>query len=185
MQDFDVVLKRNPNNSTFFSYRANAHSELKEYEKAIADWTQVIRLNSQNPIASQFDTFNLNFFDAIPYYNRGLNYNSLGAYNKAIGDFTQAILLNSLYSAAYNNRGISYKNLGEYDKAIADYNQAISLNPQYADAYFNRGYSYKNLGEYDKAIADYRQAADLYQLQGNTENFQKVLSFIEEIEKLK
>jgi tetratricopeptide (TPR) repeat protein len=63
--------------------------------------------------------------------------------------------------------------------------EAIRLNPQYADAYYNRGNSYFNLKKYDLAIADAQQAANLFQQQGDTENYQKTLSLIEDIEELK
>jgi tetratricopeptide (TPR) repeat protein len=45
-----------------------------------------------------------------------------------------------------------------------------------------RGNSYYKLKEYDKAISDYQQAADLFQQQGDTENYQKVLSLIENLQ---
>ncbi len=62
------------------------------------------------------------------------------------------------------------------------YNEAIRLNPQYATAYNNRGNSYSDLGEDQKAIADFQQAANLFQQQGNTELYQKVLNIIKELQ---
>ena len=40
---------------------------------------------------------------------------------------------------AYLNRGDAWRDKKEYDKAIADYNEAIRLDPKDAVAYFNRG----------------------------------------------
>ncbi|MDR1785728.1 MAG: tetratricopeptide repeat protein, partial [Spirochaetaceae bacterium] len=81
-----------------------------DYDKAIADYTQTIRLDPDNVIA---------------YYNRGVAYHDKGDYDKAIADYTQAIKIYPEYAAVHNNRGIAHDNNGEYDKAIADYTQAI------------------------------------------------------------
>ena len=43
---------------------------------------------------------------------------------------------------AYYNRGIAYGHKGEHDKAIADYTEAIRLDPKHADAHYNRGIAY-------------------------------------------
>ena len=48
-----------------------------------------------------------------------------------------------------------------YDKAIADFTEAIRLDPKDADAYCNRARAYYSKGEYDKAIADYSEAIRL------------------------
>ena len=94
------------------------------YDKAIADYTEAIRLDPK-------------FAEA--YYNRGVAYENKGEYDKAIADYTEAIRLDPKYAEAYNSRGFAYGNKGEHDKAIADYTEAIRLDPKYANAYYNRG----------------------------------------------
>jgi tetratricopeptide (TPR) repeat protein len=113
------------------------------YDRAIADFTQAIRLDPDN---------------AEGYLERGIAYDSKGDYDRAIADYNQAIRLNPDYYTAYNNRGDAYGGKGDYDRAIADYNQVIRLNPDIDAAFNNRGLVYKNKGDYDMAIADYTQA---------------------------
>ena len=102
-----------------------------EHDKAIADYTEAIRLDPK---------------DAEAYCNRGLAYGNKGDYDKAIADYTEAIRLNPKYAEAYYNRGMTYASKGEYDKAIADYTEAIRLDPKYAEAYYSRGVGLREQG---------------------------------------
>jgi tetratricopeptide (TPR) repeat protein/predicted small secreted protein len=116
------------------------------YDRAIADFTQAIRLDPNN---------------AKAYTERGDAYADKGDSERAIADYTQAIRIDPNYAWAYNNRGLSYNDKGEYDRAIADYTQAIRLDPNYMETYYNRGLAYYNKREYDRAIANYTQAIRL------------------------
>ncbi|MDR3146958.1 MAG: tetratricopeptide repeat protein [Treponema sp.] len=114
-----------------------------EYDSAIADFTEALRLNP-----------NL----AAAYSNRGSAYWYKEDYDRAITDYTQAIRLDPNYAKAYNMRGSAYRDKGDYDRAIADYNQAIRLDPNYVWAYVNRGVAYYIKKDYNRAIADYEAA---------------------------
>ncbi|MDR1784959.1 MAG: tetratricopeptide repeat protein, partial [Spirochaetaceae bacterium] len=129
--------------ATDYFKRAYEYDEKKDYDRAILDYTQVIRLN---PLADG------------AYNNRGLAYEKKGDYDRAIADYTHAIMLNPNYAGIYYNRGNAYRNKGDYDQAIADYTQAIRLKPDDANAYSNRGNAYSDKGDYDRAIADYEMA---------------------------
>ena len=126
--------------------RAKREAEQDQYDKAIADYTEAIRLKPD-------------FADA--YANRAFAYGSLEQFDKAVADCNEAIRLQPDSAEAYKNRGGAYCNLKQYDKAIADCNEAIRLKPDFARAYSNRGNSYLGLKEYDKAMADYNQAIRL------------------------
>ena len=89
----------------------------KEYDKAIADYTEAIRLDPRN---------------AERLRNRGIAWRSKKEYDKAIADYNEAIRLDPEYALAYNHRGMAWSDKKEYDKAIADYNEAIRLDPKYA-----------------------------------------------------
>ena len=117
-----------------------------EHDKAIADYTEAIRLAPK---------------DAEAYYNRGTSYVNRGEYDEAIADLTEAIRFNPKNTDAFCNRGLAYSHKGEHDKAIADYTEAIRLVPSNAIAYTNRGADYGIKGEYDKAIADSTEAIRL------------------------
>lgn len=72
--------------------------------KAIADYTEAIRLNPE-------------FADAC--FNRGNAYYGKGQYDDAIADYTEAIRLNPKFAEAYYNRGNAYE-----AKAEADFTKA-------------------------------------------------------------
>jgi tetratricopeptide (TPR) repeat protein len=160
--------------------RGVCYNELKDFDKALADYSIAIKLNLKlaeaynnrgNVYSKQkaYDKALADFSKAIElnpnfaeaYYNRGNVYHNRKDYDKALVDYTKAIELNKEYAEPYNNRGVVYKELKDFDKALADYNKAIELNPKLAEAYSNRGSVYYQLKEYEKALADYNKAIAL------------------------
>jgi tetratricopeptide (TPR) repeat protein len=109
------------------------------YERAIVDYTEVIRLNPG---------------DASAYSGRGNAYRNKGDYDRAIADYTEAIRLNPSDASAYMNRGDAYEGIKDYDRAIADYTEAIKLQPDNEKAYGNRGMAYSSKGDNSRAKAD-------------------------------
>jgi tetratricopeptide (TPR) repeat protein len=199
--DYNEAIRLNPEYAKAYNNRGFSYHILGENQKAIADYNEAIRLNpklakvyfnrgisysdlgeNQKAIADHTEAIRLNPKLAEAYYNRGISYSDLGEYNIAIADHTEAIRLNPKLAKAYVNRGASYYALGEHNIAIADYNEAIRLNPELAGAYVTRGGSYYALGDKIKAIEDLQKAANLLEQQGDVENYQKVLSLIEELE---
>jgi tetratricopeptide (TPR) repeat protein len=121
-----------------------------DYDRAIADYTEAIRLTE---IESERSIF---------YKNRGKVYVDRGEYDKGISDYSEAIRL--CPNSGLFDRGIAYDLTGEYDKAIADYTELIRLSsPGYEqyDYFYNRGIVYDEKGECEKAIADYTTAIGL------------------------
>ena len=138
-------IRANPSSVNYLK-RGQIWKHKKEYDIAIADYNEAIRLDPQY---------------AGAFINRGLAWSNKKEYDKAIADDNEAIRLDPQYALAFNNRGVAWRNKKEYDKAIADYNEAIRLDPQSALAFNNRGYAWHNKKEYDKAIADYNEAIRL------------------------
>lgn len=94
-----------------------------EFDKAIADCSQAIRLKANHSAA---------------YACRGGARLEKGEHDKALGDFTRAILLNPRDAyAAFTGRGMVWRRKGQYARAIADYHQAIRLNPVHGDRAYN------------------------------------------------
>ena len=121
-------------------------AQQQAYEKAIADFTEAIRLD---PGAAK------------TYRERGSAYIQKGDQDRAIADCTQAIRLDPNSATAYQIRGIAYWHKGDYDRAIADCTQAIKIDPNIARAYNNRGIAYDRKWDYYRAIADCTQAIRL------------------------
>jgi tetratricopeptide (TPR) repeat protein len=96
--------------------RGNQAFEHEDYQDAINNYTEAIRLNPQS----------------IRSYNyRGLARKKLGDLNGAISDFGEAISLNPQVGEAYYNRGAVYEQQGEYQKALTDYAAALRFGRNY------------------------------------------------------
>ncbi|MEM7726394.1 MAG: tetratricopeptide repeat protein [Cyanobacteria bacterium P01_A01_bin.45] len=119
------------------------HEISKQYQEAIADYTEAISLNSQ---------------DFRAYINRGNAYKALKNRQSAIQDYKQAIQINSDFAIAHNNLCTIRNDLKNYQAAIKDCTQAIQLNSKFALAYSNRGNAYSNLNNKQAALEDYKQA---------------------------
>lgn len=113
---------------------------LENYNGAIADLTETIRLSPKNVYA---------------YFNRGIAKSYLGQYTDAIADWSEAIRLDPNFVSAYVNRGFLKGELGQYIAAVADFNTAIQLKPNFAVAYFYRGLMKDSLKQYAAAIEDF------------------------------
>ena len=124
-----------------------AYGNKGEYDKAIADYTEAIRLDPKY---------------AKAYYNRGWAYGEQGrATTRRLPTTPRPSGSTRSMPVAYYDRGNAYAEKGEYDKAIADYTEAIRLDPMAADAYHFRGLAYDNKGDHDAAAVDFAQARRL------------------------
>ena len=129
--------------SKAYATRGVTYYELKEYKLAIDDYTQAIKIDSQN---------------AEYYAFRGGIYSFLKEYKQAINDYTQAIKIDDKNAIYYNARGLTYLELKDYKLAINDYTQAIQLDPKNATYYGVRGFAHYFLKDYKQAINDWNQA---------------------------
>src|ERR1700722_18813971 len=110
--------------TSLFNNRGNAWYSKGEYDRAIADFDEAIRLDPKGP---------------FPYNGRGNAWASKVEYGRAIADFDESIRLQPKNSSSRNNRGLAWKETREFDRAIADFNDAIRLAPKWPVAYSNRG----------------------------------------------
>jgi tetratricopeptide (TPR) repeat protein len=160
--------------------RGNANKKQGNLTQAIADYTNVIRINSKHAkayynrgniygkqgnltqaIADYTKAIEINPKYKDAYYNRGNTYGKQGNLTQAIDDYTKAIEIDSKYAAAYGNRGNICQIQGNFQQAIADYSKAIEINPDIAGFYSNRGNAYQTQGNLHQAIVDYNKAIEL------------------------
>ena len=134
------------NRAATYGNRGVGYYSKGDYDRAIQDTDQAIRLNPNEP------SF---------YYTSGLAYKKKGDFDRAIQDFNEAIHLDPNFERAYYDRGNAYIDKDEYDRAIQDFNEAVSLNPNNANNYNNRGVANLRKGDYGAAINDDNQAIHL------------------------
>jgi tetratricopeptide (TPR) repeat protein len=130
-----------------YARRAMEWNQKGEYDKAIADCDEALRL---------FDPKDGDKF--VVYLIRGIAWNMKGAYDKSLADYDEALAIHPQEANIYSGRGWVWYRKGDYDKALADYNEAIRLKP-------NDGNFYKNLASLyatcpDKKYRDGRKAVD-------------------------
>ena len=83
---------------------------------AVLEWdSELIRLNPDQ---------------AVPYFGRGRDHQSLGFLDLAIADYTKAIELYPGDARFYNSRGNCRADLKDYALAIQDYSKTIELDPE-------------------------------------------------------
>jgi tetratricopeptide (TPR) repeat protein len=126
--------------------RGDQYAAVKQYDRAIADYGEAIRLKADY---------------AEAYNNRGLAHALSGKQElaQAVADYSRAIQLRPTYAYAYNNRGVAYMAGGHPAEALRDWDSAIRLQPDLAQAYSNRGNAYNRAGRLDLAIPDFIRAA--------------------------
>jgi tetratricopeptide (TPR) repeat protein len=123
--------------------RAIAYRDRKDYDHALADYTDAIKIDPQ-------------YADA--YLNRGWIYATRGDSKSAIADFTQAIQFKPSSALPFFNRGLAYSGQRNFAAAIPDFDTALTLDANYAPGYRYRGQAHAGSGDWDKAFADYDQA---------------------------
>jgi len=165
------VNEARPQTTGAFIDRGIYYAMQGDYEAAIADFTEVIRLDpnlasaytlrARALVASVVEITDLgeNFSSISGNFTQGLVTEEKNRiYDRAINDLTQAIRLDPDNAIVYVERGVAYRGKGDNDRAIEDFNQAIRLDPNSTRAYFNRGSAYRNKGDNERAIEDFNQA---------------------------
>jgi tetratricopeptide (TPR) repeat protein len=152
-----LVTKNQTLSASDYFLRASSKYDQKDYDGAIADYTEVIKIDPNN---------------ADAYHNRGLaksnklycirreSENAMSCstdYLGAIADYNKAIYINPRNTIFYSNRADAFRFIRKYQEAINDYTKAIEINPNDSYFYFQRGSTYGDfLKDKDSAIRDYK-----------------------------
>jgi len=128
-----------------FYNRGINHAHNGNYDSAIADYTEAIRLDPK-------------YADA--YGNRGNAYREKHELDRALADYDEA-LRQRPGPIDFFNRGNAYYGKKDYDHAIADYTEAIRLDSTFTRAYYNRGLAKRSKGDSAGGDADIAMAKQL------------------------
>ena len=105
-------LLRKTENAELYTIKSGIYLEREEYDRAIKEATEAIRLNSG---------------EAKAYYNRGKAYLESRKLKEALGDMDTAIEQAPDHAEYYEGRAKVYRMYGEYDKAQDDAETALRL----------------------------------------------------------
>jgi tetratricopeptide (TPR) repeat protein len=162
----------------------------QEYDKAVSDLSEALRLQATNPKALLYrgraylgrkdldraiDDFSLvikedaknaaaHHWRAIAYMRKGLSSNGTKLLDLALADNQRAIELEPTGSDNYQRYlsiGLVYRIKQDHDRALTAYSQAIKLQEQNGVGYARRAYVYYWKGDDDLAIEDYSTAIKL------------------------
>lgn len=100
--------------SLLYTNRGVEYGLKNDFEHAIADHDQAIKVDAKNPIA---------------YNNRGNAYGAKREFDRAISDYDQAFKLDPKYAGAVYNRGLAKQKKGDAAGGEADIATARMLQP--------------------------------------------------------
>jgi len=127
------------NRAAAFTNRGIAYMDKGDFDRAIHDFDQAIRLNPDDA-------------DAFGY--RGSAYDQKGDDKRAVQDFNQAIQMNPNSARFLNSRCWARAILGDLQLALTDCNKSLRLNSNEA-TFDSRGLVYLKMKNADAAITDY------------------------------
>ncbi len=126
--------------------RANGYYDIGDFDQAILDYDDVIRLD-------------LSAADA--YTNRGLAYIKIDNHKQAIREFDMAISADPGFFPAYHNRCLALALMGRSKEALLDCNYSLRLIPSNPLSLDSRALAYWQLDEHDKARQDLERARQI------------------------
>ncbi len=181
LQHYEAIVDpRNPDALNLYR-RGASYGGLGQPERALADYTQAIRLDPRRTVAyldrgvllaataraygRAIDDFNrvleLEPDNVSALIARASAYSQLGSQGVAIADLDRAIALQPTASLAFYHRGTVRSRLGEMGLALRAYDQAIRLTPENAAALISRAGLMSSEGHYDEAIRDLDNAIEV------------------------
>ncbi|HEV3263823.1 MAG TPA: tetratricopeptide repeat protein [Gemmataceae bacterium] len=170
----------NPSSQRLHEGLAQLHTQLSQWDKAIAEYTKVIELKPDSWEAwaargnvrlqmKQWDKALVDFCKASKlapnaawfYYGRSNAYRGLKQWDKALADLSKAVELWPSLFDTWVWRGWLYTERQQWDNAVGDFSRALELNPGYWPAWRDHGTAHLQLQQWDKAAADYAKVIEL------------------------
>jgi tetratricopeptide (TPR) repeat protein len=125
--------------------RARTYYGMREFDKAIADFSAALKLDSRNGGA---------------LIGLGNTYFCKDQYKKSVDYYTQALGIYPKYAYLFVWRCQAFQALRDLPRALADAEEAVRLTPDDPFARLIRGKALQASCEYERAIDDYAAALD-------------------------
>ncbi|MGE0433520.1 MAG: tetratricopeptide repeat protein [Planctomycetota bacterium] len=158
IQWFNRAITLKPDHARSFAYRAMAHQRLGEFELALRDIEEALRLEPGNvawvgtrgnirlasgdypgALADLDRTIADDPSSSRNWYNRGTLHQQMGNHALAERDLSECLRLNPNDSEAWLNRGAARLRQNNRAGAESDFTRAVELVPAWWEAWFNRG----------------------------------------------
>ncbi|NOX37510.1 MAG: tetratricopeptide repeat protein [Calditrichaeota bacterium] len=140
--------QRRPEQPLIPFYLGNNYYNLKDYERALQYYQEVLRLDPQFPTA-EF------------YLQLGNTYTTLEKPVEALKAYRKAAELKPDMASAYNNMGSTLVTLGKIEEALGCYHISLQIDPGHVETYFNLGNALRMQGKLEEAAANYRKAIQI------------------------
>lgn len=139
LDDYERAIRLKPDANVFIRH-GNTHFYMGEYDDAIADFSEAIRLDPAN---------------AEALVNRaGVRNYALGDHERAIADYDTVIRLDPSWPLVFTARAFAYVGVGQFGRAIGDCDRALRLNPKNNLAQSARCRARLGLGQLADALSD-------------------------------
>jgi tetratricopeptide (TPR) repeat protein len=175
--NFTKVIELNPRSHTGYSSRGYFYFTLKDYQKALADFTTIIEKNLANNflVPPELKDVGYRGIKGLTYVSRGAVYSKLNQYEAAVKDYGKAIEINvgSFEFLKSDPKGL--------ENVLTTFEKAITMNPNNVEAYYYRAIIYIQTGNKQKAIEDLQKTAKLFQEKGNTEEYKRVMEVLQQL----
>ena len=177
---YEAALKEDPLYVTLLYWRASAHFDLEQYQKAYEDYSklftewpkdEVLRLDRANTLLQldRLDEAHIDVNAALkldPDYAAALEiraklHNYEGLWQNAIIDCNAAIELDPDRMLAYYRRAFAKWALSDLEGAASDYGEAIRLDSEFATAHAERSEVMAELNRFDEAHREIETAMEM------------------------
>lgn len=165
---FDKALKINYKNKEngyeALFYRGVTNYELSNYDAAIKDLEQVLKINPYNTDA----------LDDIADC-----YRLKDECDKALQYSNKAIDIDSSKWIYYSTRALIYYNLRKYKESLDDHKAVVFYMHTFSGAWYRKGYCHLQLAQYDEAIASFKEAIEWFDTRYKDINLRIALSYFQ------
>jgi len=141
----DEAIAREPRGALHWFSRGHAFLMREDYQHAISDFDEALRLDQQNPWA---------------YSDRCFAQLPAGDGQRALTDCNEALRLKPNNATVLAVRGFANLRLDNFDAAIADFDAALRLQGNLAHALYGRGLAKLKKGD-DQGSSDISAAKDI------------------------
>jgi len=179
IEEADLRMQKNPSDASAYDMRGSAYNNLEQFENAVKDFNEAIRLDPNRATAYAGRAYALykqeKYQDALKdcnealrinpnlssaYTCRGNVYSKLEQYQKSMQDLNKGLSVEN-HQGGLVSRSRTHYLMGNYKAAVADATAAIAKNPRDPVAWDNRGVAYHELKSFQLALSDYNKALSL------------------------